>query len=269
MSRVQVRGGSLHTKLDARGAEAPWLILSNGIATDHTVWDAQVPLFASAFNVIRYDARGHGASDAIAGPYSFDDLVADVIAILDHYEVKKATYLGLSLGGMTGLGVGLRHADRLDALVCCNARADGPEPFVKSWDDRLAAIANGGMAAIAGGTLERWLSPSTHAGRPGEVERLGAMIRGTSVAGFAGCAAALKTLDYLRHLGALGVRTLYVAGADDGGAPVPAMQAMAQATPGAGFAVIPHCAHMSNVDNPEGFAAAVAPFLARSGMAAA
>ena len=261
MSRVAIPGGTLETRVDGPGGDAPWLVLCNGIATDHRVWDAQIPAFAAAYRVLRYDTRGHGGSSAPAGAYDFAMLVDDVIAVLDHHGVARASLLGLSLGGMTGLGVALRYPERLTALVCCNARADAPPPFVKSWDDRIAAIAAGGTAAIVPGTLERWLGPATREADPGLVARLGEMILRTSPAGFAGCAAALKQLDFLRELGGIKTPTLYVAGENDAGAPVEAMRAMAAATPGAKLAIVPQAAHISNLDNPAGFLDAVGPFL--------
>ena len=261
MSRVGIAGGSLFARIDGDIADAPWVVLSNGIATDHTMWDPQMAALTRRYRVLRYDTRGHGASDAPAGPYSFDTLVDDVAALLDHFGIERASFIGLSLGGMTGLGFALRHPDRLDALVCCNARSDAPEPFIKSWTERMAAIRDGGMAAIAQITLDRWLKPATHAANPALVDRLRQMILATSPLGFASCAAALQRLDYLKDLGSIEGRVLYVGGAEDGGAPVAIMRQMADRTPRAEFAIVPDAAHISNLDNPAGFIAAVSSFL--------
>ncbi|HEV7873673.1 MAG TPA: alpha/beta fold hydrolase, partial [Enterovirga sp.] len=127
MSMVEIAGGRLFTRVDGEDVR-PWLVLSNSLAADHTMWDPQIPLLTKRYRVLRYDTRGHGRSDAPPAPYSFDDLVGDVRAVMDHYRVERAAYMGLSLGGMTGLGLALAHPDRLSALVCCDARADNPEP---------------------------------------------------------------------------------------------------------------------------------------------
>jgi 3-oxoadipate enol-lactonase len=263
MTRVSIPGGELLTRIDGEPGR-PWLVLSNSLAADHTMWDPQMPFFTRHFQVLRYDTRGHGASTAPPGPYSFDQLIGDVVAVMDRYAVAQATYIGLSLGGMTGLGLALAHPDRVQALVCCDARADNPAPFVASWDERIAAVDRAGMHGLVAGTIERWLTAEFRAAHPRETAALEAQIRATSPVGYKGCAAALKTLDYLRHLGRLTVPTSYIVGAEDGGAPRPAMQAMAEATPGGRLEVVPDAAHIANVNNPACFDAAVARLLGLS-----
>jgi 3-oxoadipate enol-lactonase len=265
MTRVPVKGGSLYSRIEASERSDPsWLILSNSLAADHTMWDAQIPALTSRYRVLRYDTRGHGLSDAPEGPYSFDMLVEDVVALMDHHGIDKASYMGLSLGGMTGLGLALKHPGRVEKLVCCDARADAPEPFVKGWDDRLAVVAREGMRGILQGTMERWLVPSFRKENPDETARVEQMILSTSVAGYRGCAEALKKLDYLKDLPRLTVPTLFVVGAEDAGAPPDAMRVMAEAVPGARLAIVPNAAHIANIDNTAGFYEAVADFLGLS-----
>jgi 3-oxoadipate enol-lactonase len=263
--RIPVSGGQIFARLDGDlQSNAPWLVLSNSLASDHTMWDGQIARLTQKYRVLRYDTRGHGASDAPVGPYSFDMLVADVVAVMVHARIAKATYMGLSLGGMTGIGLALAHPDRLEKLVVCDARADGPEGFVKSWDDRIAALAHGGMASILSATIERWLVPSFRAAHPDVVKRVEAMILKTPVQGYVGCAQALKRLDYLKDMHRITTPSLFVVGREDLGAPVAAMQQMAERVPGARLAIVHNAAHLPNIDNAAGFDAAVAPFLGLS-----
>jgi 3-oxoadipate enol-lactonase len=213
------------------------------------------------FRVLRYDTRGHGASAVPPGPYAFDDLVSDVIGLLDHMQITRATYVGLSLGGMTGIGLALAHPERLEKLVVCDARADGPEGFVKSWDERIAAIEKGGLAAVVAGTMERWLVPSFRTANPEVTKRLADMILGTQPAGYVGCASALKRLDYLKDMHKITTPSLFVVGREDLGAPVAAMQQMTDRVAGARLAVIDNAAHLPNIDNAAGFDQAIAGFL--------
>lgn len=259
--RVAVEGGSLFARVDASASDASWIVLSNSLAADHTMWDPQMPVLTRRYRVLRYDARGHGGSDAPPGPYSFDMLVADVVALFDHFRIQRATFMGLSLGGMTGLGLALGHPDRVARLVCCDARADAPAPFVSSWDDRIAAIDAGGMAAILQGTVERWLAPDFRVSHPQVVARVEAMILATDPEGYKACAAALKRLSYFTSLARMSVPTSYVVGSDDLGAPPTVMRAMAKVTPNATLAVIPGAHHLPNLDHPAEFEAAVASFL--------
>lgn len=254
---VDAGGVALSARVDG-DAGKPWLLLSNSLAADLTMWDDQIGLLTRTHRVLRYDTRGHGQSAAPLGPYSFDDLVADMVALLDHVGAARADVMGLSLGGMTALGLGLTHPARVGRMVVCDARADAPPPFVQSWDDRIAAIRAGGMASIIDGTLARWFTPAAD---PSVPERARAMMLGTSPIGYEGCAGALKRLDYLRHLGGMTVPVRYIVGAEDMGAPPPAMRAMAEATPGASFAEIPGTAHVPNMENPAAFAAALGDFL--------
>ena len=172
MTFVAVPGGRLFTRIDGLGsAAAPWLVLSNSLAADHTMWEPQIPLLASRYRVLRYDTRGHGQSGAPEGPYTLSGLVDDVVRILDHHGIDTASFMGLSLGGMTGLGLAIGHGDRVEKLVCCDARADAPEPYVKGWDERLAVVQEKGLKGILQGTtaplvVVAWLIGASYPLRP-------------------------------------------------------------------------------------------------------
>lgn len=263
MTRVRRGGFALSARVDhALTPDAGWIVLSNSLAADHGMWDPQVPMLTRTHNVLRYDTRGHGASGTPPPPYGFDDLVEDVIAVMDAHGVAKAVFMGLSLGGMTGLGLALEHPERVEALICCNARADAPPPFVKGWQERLAAIGIGGMAAIVPGTMERWFGAGFRASHPQLVERFSETIRSMPTDGYRGCAAALMELDYKRHLGRISLPSLFVAGANDLAAPPETMQEMAAAVPDAKFALLPDASHISNVENASAFNTVVAELLA-------
>ncbi len=261
VSMVDRGGFRLATKVSGQGAGAPWIVLSNSLGSSMMMWDDQLALLGRTYRVLSYDTRGHGASDAPAGPYSFPDLAGDVLALMDHYKVDKASYMGLSLGGMTGLALALHHADRFDRIVCCDARADAPEPFVKSWDDRMAVIDEKGLGAILGGTMERWFVEAWRTAEPARLKAFETEFLKTSIAGYKGCAEALKSLNFLKDLGSIKLPMLYVCGEQDMGAPITAMKAMADATPGSSLAGIPDAAHLPNVDNAPAFNRAIASFL--------
>jgi 3-oxoadipate enol-lactonase len=260
MSRITVSaaGATLSARID--GAEdKPWLLLSNSLAADLTMWDDQIALFTQTHRVIRYDTRGHGHSDAPKGDYDFAILVADMVAVLDAVGADRADICGLSLGGMTALGLGLGHPGRVGRMLVCDARADAPPPFVSGWDDRIAVVRDQGTAGLVTGTLARWFTDSAPQSAR---DRAAEMIRTTPDAGYIGCARALQGLDYLRHLGGLTVPTLYLVGEEDMGAPPAAMEAMAAATPGGRLIRLPGLAHVPNMEDPAAFNAAVADWIA-------
>lgn len=262
MSRVIIESGDARLSALIEGDEGkPWLLVSNSLGADLHMWDDQMPLLTRTHRVIRYDTRGHGQSSAPEGPYSFDMLVADMIAVLDHIGAHRADVMGLSLGGMTALGLALAHSARVGWMIVCDARADNPPPFIAGWDERIAAIRTGGMESVVEGTLARWFSRNC----PQETrKRATAMIRATSATGYIGCAHALKQLNYLKDLGKIMSPVLYVVGAEDMGAPRDVMAAMAAATPNSDFVSLPGLAHVPNMEDPAAFEAVVRPWLAQA-----
>ena len=119
--------------------DLPKIIFSNSLGSDLRMWNPQVEAMKSKYCIIRYDKRGHGKSSPIQGPYTFDMLENDVISIMDEIGIDKAHFVGLSMGGMTSLGLALKHSNRFDKLVCCAARADMPPPAIEAWDQRIGS----------------------------------------------------------------------------------------------------------------------------------
>lgn len=250
----------LNTQVD--GDEGlPWIILSNSLGANLSMWEPQIPLLTQSYRVLRYDTRGHGSSDAPSGPYSFDDLLGDVMQLMDAFGIETSAFMGLSLGGMTGLGLAIHHSDRISRVVCADARADAPEPFRDMWDQRMAAVEAGGLDAIADGTLATWFTEDWRTSHPDEAAAIRKMVTSNDADGYIACCLALKELDYLKSLGQAKSPIFYVGGSDDMGAAPEVMQAMADATPGGAYRKIPGAAHVSNINAPAAFNAAISEFL--------
>lgn len=261
-ARVEIKHGDVTLSALATGRkEGPAILLSNSLGTGLDMWEPQRAMLETHYHVIGYDTRGHGQSSTPAGKYSFNDLTADAIAVLDHFGIEKADYIGLSLGGMTGLGLGLDHKERFNRIVCACARADNPAPFVSSWDERIAAITNGDITEIWSGTVERWLTPDFLSANQDLVVKLADDFAQTTVAGYTGCSRALQTLNYKHRLGDMTLPTLFISGADDFGAPAAEMESMARATPNARYVNILDCAHIANLNQSDHFNAALKQFL--------
>ncbi len=257
---VSANGANLSVSIDG-AASLPWLVVSNSLATDHSLWNPQLATLTRIRRVVRYDTRGHGKSSSPGGPYDFAMLCGDVIAIMDDLGISSADFLGLSLGGMTVLGLCLDHADRVNRAICCCARADFPPPMISAWDDRIGMVKAGGMQTVVDGTLGRWFTETAKHMQPDIVEHAREMILGTSLNGYCGCAEALKRLDYRRRLPDLLKPVLYVAGQYDAAASPEAMRDMAGATSNARFALIPDAAHMANLENATRFNTVIHDFL--------
>lgn len=253
-------GVMIETEVSGR-VSSPWIVLSNSLGATREMWRPQLEMLEGSFRVLRYDTRGHGGSSTPPSPYTLADLVGDAVAVMDAHGAETATFMGLSMGGMTALGLGLSHPERLTKAICCAARADAPAPFVQSWIDRIAAIEKGGVEAIWAGTLERWLTAATQEADPDLVAQFKTDFMKTTVEGYRGCAEALKKIDYLKDLPKFSVPTLFVSGAQDMAAPPAAMKQMADATPGSRYVEMPAAAHIVNCDNPDAFNQAIAEFL--------
>ena len=126
--------------VDEGPRDAPVVMFSNSLASNLDMWAPQAAALRGAYRVIRYDTRGHGASDVPPGPYDFADLCGDVIAVLDALAIPRVHFVGLSLGGMTAMGLALDHAERVASIcaACCTAQARGTaaEPVVPSRHER-------------------------------------------------------------------------------------------------------------------------------------
>lgn len=256
--------GGVEISYQVEGPEgAPWLILSNSLATDRRMWEPQIDTLRTTRRVLRYDTRGHGQSGAGQGAYDFDQLTGDVLALCDALSIDRADFLGLSLGGMTGLALAMRAPGRVGRLVCCDARALAPEAYKAMWDGNIAMLHEVGMAGLVEPTLGRWFTPA-FLEAPENAEALAmvrSMIAGTSPVGYEGVARLLQSLDLQGGLGTLQAETLYVTGGADMAAPVAAMQDMADRTPGASLTVLPGAAHLSNIEQPAAFLSAIRGFL--------
>lgn len=255
-SRARVAGVELVYRFDGP-PDAPVVMLSHSVLTDHGMWDAVAQRLATSHRVLRYDTRGHGASSAPPPPYTMALLADEAVGLLDALRIPRVHFIGTSLGGMIGQQLGARFGARLLSLTLANTTAVQGAPG--AWDERAAVARAKGVAALAAPTLQRWFTDDFRERAPQEVARIGAMIERTSVDGFVGCAAALRDLDQLELLARIAVPTLVIAGAQDQAAP-PALGAQIRdAIAGAQLATLP-AAHQCAVEVPQAFCEAWTAF---------
>lgn len=260
--RVTANGSEFEVML--AGAESrPALFLTHSLATSHEMWALQVPLLARHFRVVAPDMRGHGASAAPAGDYAMDQLADDVVAIADRLGIGRFHFCGLSIGGMIGQALGLNHAGRLGRLILASTFTGplGPEARA-GFDGRIAAATGQGMQSQIEPSMGRWLSAAFREAAPHQAQWIRDQIAATPVAGFNGCAAAIRemTLEPLR-LKSIKAPTLVIAGEMDPGASPEAGRRIAEAIPGAAMQVIAGGYHLSNVEFPHIFTETVLGFL--------
>lgn len=262
--KANVNGIELNYEVSGN-PDKPWLTFSNSLATNLHMWDEQARLLADDFHILRYDKRGHGESEPVPGAYHFDDLIADVVALWDHLGIDQTHFVGLSIGGMTVQGIMLKHPERLKSVVVANSMGKVAEQFVSAWQDRIDLSHEKGMEPLIQPTMERWFTDGFRSKGTPEAQAIADMIATTSVNGYAGCAAAIQGLSYLDDLGKIsGIPVLFIAGAQDAGTPPAGMEAMHANMPGSEYVLLDPAAHISNVERPDAFNAALTGFLAKN-----
>ena len=229
--------------------DAPVLVLSNFLGTSLEMWDDQAPVLRGRFRLLRYDTRGHGGSPAPPAPYAIEDLGGDVIRLLDRLGIERASFCGLSVGGMTGMWLAAEAPERVERLVLlCTSALLGPRGV---WDERIATATGQGMAALVEGVIERWFTTTFRQEHPEAVERMARTLHETDPAGYAGCCAAIRDMDLRDRLPSIAAPTLVVSGAEDPATPPEHGRLIRDAIPGARFEVVPGAAHIANVERPE------------------
>ena len=240
---------------------APAVVLSHSLGSSSIMWAPQLPKLAEKFRVLCYDTRGHGGTAAPEGAYSLDQLGDDAIALMGGLDLSQVHWVGLSMGGMIGQNIALRQAGHFKSLSLCDTSAQMPVEAQATWDERITMSMSFGMFPLADPTMDRWFTGAYLATKPSSVEAIRAQFLATAPSGFAGCCHALKTLDYLEQLHTIDIPTLVIVGADDPSTTVAQSEAMAERIPNAQLVVIPDASHLSNVEQPAGFTAALLGFL--------
>jgi 3-oxoadipate enol-lactonase len=256
--KVKANGISFNCQIDGREG-APWLVFSNSLMANLTMWDDQAAALKDNFRVLRYDQRGHGGTDAPKGPYSFDMLAADVIGLLDALKIGRAHFVGLSMGGMTAVLLAETHPDRLMSIVPCDCGPMSTPQSAQQWEERIALAKSGGMEALVEPTVARWCAPEFLAAHKAAADRLRQMIRTTPVAGFIGCAEALSNFDLRGGLSRINRPTLFICGTKD--ASFPGTKALHAGVSGSKMVEVEGAGHISNVEQPAIFTRAVTDFL--------
>ncbi|HXN54102.1 MAG TPA: 3-oxoadipate enol-lactonase [Candidatus Acidoferrum sp.] len=258
MPVAKVNGCHIHYEV-AGLANAPALVLSNSLGTNFSMWDAQMPELRKNFRLLRYDTRGHGQSEVTPGPYSFEQLGRDVLALADAADIGNFSFCGLSMGGVTGMWIGIHAGKRLHKLVLCSSGAKIGN--AETWDARMEAVRKGGTKSIAAGTMERWFTARFREREPQTVERIKRMVESTSTEGYVACCGALREADFRESIAAIRTPTLVISGTHDPAAPPADGRFVAQRIPGARYLEL-DAAHLLNIEQHERFTRELSSFLA-------
>ena len=258
MPFAAINGNLLFYRLEGND-NCPVLVLVHSLGVDNNLWDREVQSLLSRYRVLRYDLRGHGASDAPPGDYTIEMLGRDLLGLVDSLSIQRFAFCGISIGGFIGQWLGAHAGDRLRGLVLANTSPNaGP---ASNWDTRRQTVLTGGMKAIADAFVERSFLAETVARSEPRVATLRRTFLGTKPAGYAGCCAAIREMDQTALLEKIRLPTLVISGDKDIPLPWESHGAvLAREIPEARSVLLP-AGHLSNIDRPELFLAALTDFL--------
>jgi 3-oxoadipate enol-lactonase len=262
--KVNVNGINVNYTLEGP-ANAPVVTLSHSLATDLSMWEPQMKALTARYRVLRYDTRGHGGTDAPSGAYSLAQLADDARAMLRALGVARTHWVGLSMGGMIGQTLALASPDLFLSLSLCDTSSRIPAEAKPLWADRIKTAETQGMEPLVEPTIGRWFTAPFRERHKDVIEPVRAMIRGTKPQGYAGCCHAIAALDLTDKLSAIKIPTVVIVGEEDQGTPVAASQAIQAKIADSQLHILKSAAHLSNLEQPEAFNAALTSFLSRVG----
>src|ERR1051325_545385 len=228
------------------------LLFANSLSSDLRIWDDLTERLSGQFKIIRYDHRGHGLSDAPPPPYSAEELAGDVIALLDHLEIRQAVLCGVSVGGLIAQAAGVKYPERVRALVLSDT---GPRiGSIDSWQQRIEMIQTDGVVSIEKMTMERWFSVGFRERRPADARGYANMLRQTSTDGYVGTCSVLRDGDLRDAVKNIRCPTLVLCGEEDIATPPELSRDLTSLIPGAKFSLIEEAAHLPCVEQPAAMA---------------
>ncbi|HHX35456.1 MAG TPA: 3-oxoadipate enol-lactonase [Gammaproteobacteria bacterium] len=257
MAKFEFNGVTLNYETYGDAAN-PALVLSNSLGTNLSMWQSQVEFFKEHFYVICYDSRGHGASSTPAGAYTVEQLGEDVINLLDHLKVEKASFCGISMGGLVGQWLAINKAERLNKVIVCNTAAKIGEE--KAWLERAAAVRENGLQKIAETAASRWFTEGFIQANSAVVAALSQGLAAGCQLGYANCCEALAVADLREGISGISIPLLAIAGQQDPVTTVADAQFIVNQVANSQLFEI-DASHISNIEQPAAFNQAVLRFI--------
>lgn len=237
------------------------IVLSHALGCDLTMWNVLADKLAEDCRVIAYDHRGHGQSETAPGPYTMEDLTEDAARVIQETNSAPLVWIGISMGGMVGQELALRHPELIAALVIANSTSRYPDEAQTTWQQRIITLEQQGIPGIVEATLQRFFSPAFHERDPATVDAFRRRLLSTELQAYLGCCHAVRVIDTTERLPQIRVPVQIIAGEQDQGTPPAMAKTIADKIPYAKLAVLPDAAHLSVIEQPEAFAKVIYSFL--------
>jgi 3-oxoadipate enol-lactonase len=253
------------TVREARSEEAPahTIIFSHALGQDGSMWDLVANELAATCRVICPDTRGHGRSESPPEPLTMTELAADAARLIDEVaDGEPVIWVGLSMGGMIGQELAIRHPEKVKALVLANTTCRYSATGREALGQRIASVESHGLAAVSTSTMARFFSESFRQRRPAIVSSHQRLLESTDPEGYTACAGALCDADTSGRLNQIRVPTLVMSSSHDEPTLIEMAQALAKGIHGAQLITLQDCAHLSAVEQPHAFAEVLGEFVA-------
>lgn len=241
------------------------MVLIHAFPLDRGMWQAQVEAFADHYRVLTPDVFGFGATPLPEGGWTMASMADALAEALDERGIRDGVILGgLSMGGYIALAFAKRFPERLRGLILADTRADADTVEMKATrNETIEFVRGSSAAALIEKQLPKMLGPKTHAEHPGAVARVRELASKQTVPAVIAALAALRDRpDSLAALEAFDFPTLVIVGAEDAITPPALAEVIVKKLKRGTLATIPDAGHLSNLERPEAFNAAVRDWLA-------
>ena len=259
MSQIfEANGIRINYRIDPRqdgNPDAPVVMLSNSLLSNYHMWDDQMAALTEDFQVLRYDTRGHGGTDAPEGPYSIDLFVDDVVGLLDGLGIETVHFVGLSMGGFIAQLLAVKYPDRVRSLALCDTACVMPPPEL--WNERIETAETEGVEGLIEATLGRWFTAPFHETGAAAIDKIRDMIRATGEQGYINCAKAIRDMSQCHLLAEIDKPTVVIVGEDDPACPLSAAETLHEGIAGSKLVVLEKAAHLPNIEKKQEFNAAL------------
>jgi pimeloyl-ACP methyl ester carboxylesterase len=238
-------------------------VLVHGLGgTSAGIWGGVAGELERDFTVVTYDLRGTGAGGRPPGPYSLDDFVGDLRALVEALELERPALAGHSFGGSIALACAARYPDEVAAVVSAGGPVVLPEQGQQAMRDRAEKVERAGMASIAETVATNGTAPSFRERDPRGYEELVAMLAANDPRTYAATCRVLAEMDLRPELGRISAPVLLIAGDRDGVVPPAAGDEIEAALPNVARRVtVEDCGHNVTVERPEVLVEEVRSFL--------
>jgi 3-oxoadipate enol-lactonase len=259
MAFANINGTVLHHEFLTEDDDAPVVVFINSLGTDFRIWLPLIDELTANWSILLYDKRGHGLSDRGKTPYTIEEHADDLIGLCRHVGIKKAVFVGLSVGGLIVQSLYARKPELVRKIVLSNtAHKIGT---AEMWATRIAAVEKDGIEALADGVLERWFTPDFRARRKTDLAGYRNMLVRQDAIGYAATCGAIRDADFTETVSGIKVPVLCIGGDKDGATPPDLIKTTASMIPGARVEIIDSCGHIPCVEQPEELAELLTNFV--------